>query len=145
VRTPRWSGRKLYPVWRYHPLFTNNTEPVTDADITHRQHAILESVLADFIDGTLAHMPSGFFPPNSAWTVLAAITHNLLRAAGTLAGIAMRWPAEPPSVGTWSRSQPGSPDPKASERCIYLFTGPEPRTGHAVDSVFTNDTQQVTV
>jgi hypothetical protein len=31
-------------------------------------------------------MPSGFFPANSAWTVLAAITHNLLRAAGTLAG-----------------------------------------------------------
>ncbi len=34
----------------------------------------------------MAHLPSGLFPANSAWTVLAAITHNLLRAAGTLAG-----------------------------------------------------------
>jgi len=75
----------LFPVWRYHPFFTDNTEPVTDADITHRQHAIVESVFADLIDGPWAHMPSGSFPANSAWTVLAAITHNLLRAAGTLA------------------------------------------------------------
>ena len=77
---------ELFPVWRYHPFFTNSTEPVTDADITHRQHAIIESVFADVIDGPLAHLPSGSFSANSAWTVLAAITHNLLRAAGTLAG-----------------------------------------------------------
>jgi hypothetical protein len=77
---------ELFPIWRYHPFFTNNTEPVTDADVTHRQHAIIESVFADLIDGPLAHMPSGLFPANSAWTVLAAITHNLLRAAGTLSG-----------------------------------------------------------
>ena len=67
-------------MWR----FTNNTEPVTDADITHRQHAIIESVFADLIDGPLAHMPSGLFAANTAWATPAAITHNLLRAAGTL-------------------------------------------------------------
>ena len=71
---------ELFPVWR----FTNNTEPVTDADITHRQHAIIESVFADLIDGPLAHMPSGLFAANTAWATPAAITHNLLRAAGTL-------------------------------------------------------------
>ena len=27
----------LFPVWRYHPFFTDSTEPVADADITHRQ------------------------------------------------------------------------------------------------------------
>jgi hypothetical protein len=75
---------ELFPVWRYHPFFTNNTEPVTDADITHRRHAIIESVFADLIDGPLAHMPSGVFAANAAWAMLAAITHNLLRAAGTL-------------------------------------------------------------
>ena len=53
---------ELFPVWRYHPFFTNSTEPVTDADITHRQHAIIESVFADVIDGPLAHLPSGSFP-----------------------------------------------------------------------------------
>jgi DDE family transposase len=77
---------ELFPVWRYHPFFTNSTEPTAQADITHRRHAIIETVLSDVIDGPLAHMPSGHFAANSAWAICAAITHNLLRAAGTLAG-----------------------------------------------------------
>jgi hypothetical protein len=74
----------LFPVWRYHPFFTNTTDPVAQADITHRQHAICETVWSDLIDGAWAHQPSGSFPANAAWCVLAAICHNLLRAAGTL-------------------------------------------------------------
>ena len=72
------------PVWRNHPVVTNTTEPVTDADLTHRQHAICETVWSDLNDGPWAHQPSGSFPANAAWTILAAICHNLLRAAGTL-------------------------------------------------------------
>jgi hypothetical protein len=37
----------LFPVWRYHPFFTTNTEPTTDADIIHRRHAICETVWSD--------------------------------------------------------------------------------------------------
>jgi hypothetical protein len=76
----------LFPVWRHHPFFTNNDEPAAEADITHRQHAICETVWSDLIDGPWAHQPSGLFAANAAWTILAAITHNLLRAAGTLTG-----------------------------------------------------------
>jgi hypothetical protein len=76
----------LFPVWRHHPFFTNNTEPVAQADITHRRHAICETVWSDLIDRPWAHQPSGRFAANAAWTILAAITHNLLRAAGTLIG-----------------------------------------------------------
>ncbi len=76
----------LFPVWRYHPFFTDNTEPLADADITHRRHAIIETVFADLIDGPLARIPSGRFGANSAWVLCAAIAHNLLRAAGVLAG-----------------------------------------------------------
>ncbi|GAT13009.1 IS1380 family transposase [Mycolicibacterium novocastrense] len=76
----------LFPVWRYHPFFTDSDEPVDAADITHRRHAIIETVFADLIDGPLAHMPSGRFGANSAWVLCAAIAHNLLRAAGVLAG-----------------------------------------------------------
>jgi hypothetical protein len=76
----------LFPVWRYHPFFTNTDLPVEDADLTHRQHAIIETVFADLIDGPLAHIPSGSFGANSAWVLCAAISHNLLRAAGVLAG-----------------------------------------------------------
>jgi hypothetical protein len=76
----------LFPVWRYHPFFTNTDLPVDAADITHRQHAIIETVFADLIDGPLAHIPSGRFGANSAWVLCAAIAHNLLRAVGVLAG-----------------------------------------------------------
>ena len=75
---------ELFAVWRHHPFFTNSTEPVIDADLTHRRHAIIETVFADLIDGPLAHLPSGRFAANSAWAVCAMITHNLLRAADTL-------------------------------------------------------------
>lgn len=77
---------EMFAVWRYHPFFTNSTETTTQADITHRQHAIIETVFADVIDGPLAHMPSKQFAANGAWAICAAIMHNLLRAAGTLAG-----------------------------------------------------------
>jgi Transposase DDE domain group 1 len=80
----------LFPIWRYHPFFTNTTEPATDADVTHRRHAIIETTFADLIDGPLAHIPSGRFGANSAWAICAAIAHNLLRAAAALAGTGHR-------------------------------------------------------
>jgi hypothetical protein len=75
-----------FPVWRHHPFLTDSTDPVVQADITHRQHAICETVWSDLIDGAWAHQPSGVFAANAAWTILTAICHNLLRAAGTLTG-----------------------------------------------------------
>ncbi len=56
------------------------------AEEQHRDHAIAEQVFADWNDGPLAHLPSGQFNANAAWTVIAAITQNLTRAAGVLAG-----------------------------------------------------------
>ncbi len=38
--------------------------------------------------GPWAHQPSGVFAANAAWCILAAICHNLLRAAGALTGTA---------------------------------------------------------
>ncbi len=76
----------LFPVWRYHPFLINSDPPVAEADITHRRPAIIETIFANLIDGPLAHIPSGLFCANCAWLVCATITHNLLRAAGTLAG-----------------------------------------------------------
>ncbi len=76
----------LFPVWRYHPFVTNSALPIAEADITHRRHAIIETTFADLIDGPLAHIPSGLFAANCAWLACAVIAHNLLRAAGTLAG-----------------------------------------------------------
>ena len=84
----RNSQDELFPVWRHHPFFTNSVEDTARADITHRRHAIIETVFADLIDGPLAHQPSGRFAANAAWAICAAMTHNLLRAAGTLTSTA---------------------------------------------------------
>lgn len=77
---------ELFPVWRYHAFFTDTTLSTVDADITHRRHAVVETVFSDLIDGPLAHLPSGRFAANAAWLVCAGMSHNLLRAAGSLAG-----------------------------------------------------------
>ena len=45
----------------------------------HRQHAVVELVIRDLKDQALQHFPSGDFHANGAWTVIAAMAHNLLR------------------------------------------------------------------
>ncbi len=77
---------ELFPLWRYHAFFTTTSLSTVDADVTHRQHAVVETVFADLIDGPLAHLPSGRFAANAAWLVCVAMSHNLSRAAGVLAG-----------------------------------------------------------
>lgn len=76
---------ELFPGWRYHAVFTDNPMPLIHAEQAHRGHAIVEQTLADLIEGPLAHLPSGSFTANAAWLTCAAICHNLLRAAGSLA------------------------------------------------------------
>jgi hypothetical protein len=77
---------ELFPAWRYHAVFTDSPYQLVQAEEQHRGHAIIEQLLADLNDGPLAHLPSGKFSANAAWLAIAAITRNLLRAAGTLAG-----------------------------------------------------------
>ncbi len=76
---------ELFPVWRYHPVFTSSPFTLIQAEEQHRDHAEIEQVFADQISGPLAHLPSGKFTANAAWLTLAAIAHNLLRATGCLA------------------------------------------------------------
>jgi hypothetical protein len=77
---------ELFPVWRHHAFLTDTDLPTVQADQTHRAHAIIEQLFADLIDGPLAHLPSGRFAANAAWLTLAAMAHNLIRAAGCLTG-----------------------------------------------------------
>ena len=77
---------ELFAVYRYHAVFTDSPEPMLAAEATHRDHAIVEQVIAELKNGPLAHLPSGVFTANAAWLACAAISHNLTRAAGSLAG-----------------------------------------------------------
>jgi hypothetical protein len=77
---------ELFPAWRYHAVFTDSPYETLQAEEQHRGHAVIEQFFADLNDGPLAHLPSGKFTANAAWLAVAAIAHNLLRAAGALAG-----------------------------------------------------------
>ena len=76
---------EMFAVYRYHAVFTDSPEPMLDAEATHRDHAIIEQVIADLKDSALAHLPSAVFTANAAWLVCATIAFNLTRAAGALA------------------------------------------------------------
>jgi hypothetical protein len=78
---------ELFTVWRYHAVFTDSPFELVQAEGQHRDHAVVEQVLADVTSGPLAHMPSGVFAANAAWLSIAAMAHNLLRAAGALASL----------------------------------------------------------
>ncbi|MDT0318526.1 IS1380 family transposase [Streptomyces millisiae] len=77
---------ELFPVWRHHPFFTDSPFETLQAERHHRHHAVIEQVIADGKAGPLAHLPSGKFNANAAWLSLWAMSYNLLRAAGALAG-----------------------------------------------------------
>lgn len=76
---------QLFTTWRHHAFITNSTLTTVAADATHRDHAIIEQVIAELKNGPLAHAPSGRFQANAAWLALAALAFNLLRAAGAAA------------------------------------------------------------
>jgi hypothetical protein len=81
VRRTRLLGAQaeLWPDWRHFCFLTNRTEDIALVEAEHRDHAVVEQVIADLKDQALAHFPSGHFYANSARTVLATLTHNLLR------------------------------------------------------------------
>jgi hypothetical protein len=81
VRRTRLVGAQaeLWPDWRHFAFITNRTEPLELVESQHRQHAVVELAIRDLKDQALAHFPSGRFNANAAWTVIACLTHNLLR------------------------------------------------------------------
>ena len=79
---------ELFTTWRHHAVFVTSGFVMLQAEAQHRGHAIIEQIIADAAASALAHLPSGTFQANAAWTVLWATAHNLTRAAATLAGLA---------------------------------------------------------
>ena len=81
VRRTRLLGAQadLWPDWRHFAFVTNRTDDILLVEAEHREHAVVEQVIADLKDQALAHFPSGHFHANGAWTVLGALAHNMLR------------------------------------------------------------------
>ena len=60
---------ELFAAWRHHAFITNSTLSTVEADERHRDHAIVEQVIAELKDGPLAHLPGSMprTPPGSPW------------------------------------------------------------------------------
>jgi hypothetical protein len=81
VRRTRLVGAQaqLFPDWRHHAFLTDRAGSAIWLDADHRQHAVCELAIRDLKAEGLAHCPSGRFPANAAWALIAALAHNLVR------------------------------------------------------------------
>jgi len=83
---------ELFATYRHHGFITNSTLGMVEADQRHRDHAIVEQVIAELKDGPLAHLPSGNYAANAAWVSCAVIAFNLARATAVAASMTKaRW------------------------------------------------------
>lgn len=83
---------ELFATYRHHAFITNSTLSTVQADERHRDHAIIEQVIAELKDGPLAHLPSGKYAANAAWVACAVIAFNIARATAVAADLATaRW------------------------------------------------------
>jgi len=82
--TPGSVQEELFAAYRHHGFITNSTLSMVEADARHRDHAIVEQVIAELKDGPIAHLPSGAYAANAAWLAHAVIAFNLARTAGVL-------------------------------------------------------------
>lgn len=83
---------ELFATYRHHAFITNTPLSMVEADERHRDHAIVEQVIAELKDGPLAHLPSGSYTANAAWVAHTVIAFNLARASAVAAAMATaRW------------------------------------------------------
>jgi hypothetical protein len=83
---------ELFATYRHHAFITNSTLAVVEADQRHRDHALVEQVIAELKDGPLAHLPSGKYAANAAWVACTVIAFNIARATAVAASMrTVRW------------------------------------------------------
>lgn len=83
---------ELFATYRHHAFITNSSLALVEADQRHRDHAIVEQVIAELKDNALAHLPSGKYAANAAWVACAVIAFNIARASAVAANMAKaRW------------------------------------------------------
>jgi Transposase DDE domain group 1 len=82
---------ELFATYRHHGFITNSTLGLVEADQRHRDHAIIEQVIAELKAGPLAHLPSGKYAANAAWIAHAAIAFNIARALDAATPGHHRW------------------------------------------------------
>ena len=83
---------ELFATYRHHAFITNSTLGTVEADQRHRDHALVEQVIAELKNGPLTHLPSGKYAANAAWVAHAVIAFNIARATAVAAAMrTARW------------------------------------------------------
>ena len=83
---------ELFAAYRHHAFITNSSFTTVEADQLHRDHAIVEQVIAELKDGPLAHLPSGKYAANAAWVACSVLAFNIARATAVAAAMrTARW------------------------------------------------------
>jgi hypothetical protein len=115
---------ELFSAWRYHPVFTDSPFTMLQAELHHRQHAVIEQIIANGKSGPLAHLPSGSFQANNAWL-------TLWRSRSTSCGPQAASPAPttperqpPPCAPTRSTSPHALPVQPVESHSTYPTAGP---------------------
>ena len=125
---------ELLTAWRYHAVFTTSPLPMLQAETTHRQHAIIEQVIADLKNSAMAHPPSGVFTANAAWLVCAATAFNLTRATGALPSL-FHAKATTATIRTQLIGAPARASHPGRRTCPCLRLGPPTRWRWAAGQV----------
>jgi len=124
VRRVRTLGPQdqLFDTWQHFAFVTNRHEALERVEAEHRAHTVVELCIRDLKDQALRHFPSGSYSANSAWTVIAALAHNLGRWA-TQIGL----PDQPPRTAATRRRRlwriPGRLTRTARRWTLHLPTG----------------------
>ena len=124
VRRTRLVGDQaaLWPDWRYHAFITNREGGPIFLDADHRRHAVVELAIRDWKQGSGAnHCPSGVFPANAAWTLIAALAHNLTRWV-TAIGLGIAGPVVTKTIRRHLITLPGRITKRSRRRILHLPT-----------------------
>ena len=121
----------LFPIWRYHPFFTNSELSTVEADLTHRRHAIIETVFADLIDGPWHTCPPAGSAPTPPGSCARASPTTCSTPPEHSPGTVTTWPEARPYDDESSPSRPDWPAPDENRSCTYRAAGPGFRRGVA--------------
>lgn len=98
---------ELVPDWRHHAFVSDRDGDAIALDADHRRHAVIELAIRDLKEGSgLAHCPSGRFFANSAWLVIGALAHNLVRWVARI-GLGVEGPVVAATIRRRFFSMPG--------------------------------------
>ena len=127
VEDARYSDTPV-PVWQYRPFSPNTTCRWPRLNRTHRQHAIIETVFADLIDGSLAHMPWAVSAPTPPGYCARRSPTTCYAPPESSPAAATAKPEVNPATHS-STSPPEWPVRNVNRSCTCPATGPGPKSG----------------